>query len=206
MKKSLQPTIELERSTMENEHQLPSHQCPPLPDPTSGRRWFLRVLTGAVGTVATVLLSIPLASYFFGQRKRGVFWVDLGKLAEFPQGETRKIIFDNPLRQPWDGITALTGVYARYEGKDDKGADKFLVLAVNCAHLGCPVSWFPQSGLFMCPCHGGVYYANGEHASGPPPRGMFHCEWRVTDGKLQVQAPHFPTLQDTLIDAAKGTA
>ena len=63
------------------------------------------------------------------------------------------------LRQPWDGITALTGVYARYEGKNDKAEDQFLVLAVNCAHLGCPVTWFQQSGLFMCPCHGGVYYA-----------------------------------------------
>jgi Rieske Fe-S protein len=52
----------------------------------------------------------------------------------------------------------------------------------------------------MCPCHGGVYYANGEHASGPPPRGMFHCQWRVAGQRLLVQAPHFPTLQDTLED------
>jgi menaquinol-cytochrome c reductase iron-sulfur subunit len=60
------------------------------------------------------------------------------------------------------------------------------------------VSWFPQSGLFMCPCHGGVYYENGEHASGPPPRGLFHCVWKVEGGELKVQAPHLPTLQDTL--------
>jgi len=53
---------------------------------------------------------------------------------------------------------------------DETKAHKFLILAVNCAHLGCPVEWFQESGLFMCPCHGGVYYANGERASGPPPR------------------------------------
>jgi Rieske Fe-S protein len=52
----------------------------------------------------------------------------------------------------------------------------------------------------MCPCHGGVYYENGEHASGPPPRGLFHCDWRVQDGNLEIQAPHFPTLQNTLKD------
>ena len=95
--------------------------------------------------------------------------------------ETRLVTFDNPLRQPWDGIMASTGVYVRYQGRRAK-QDQFLVLAVNCAHLGCPVSWFPQSGLFMCPCHGGVYYANGERASGPPPRGLFHCVWRIRDG------------------------
>jgi Rieske Fe-S protein len=95
-------------------------------------------------------------------------------------------------------VTAQTGVYVRYQGSDRPEQERFLVLAVNCAHLGCPVSWFPQSGLFMCPCHGGVYYANGQRASGPPPRGLFHCVWRVKGEQLEVQAPHYPTLQDTL--------
>jgi len=44
----------------------------------------------------------------------------------------------------------------------------FQVFAINCAHLGCPVRWFPQSSLFMCPCHGGAYYEDGSRASGPP--------------------------------------
>jgi Rieske Fe-S protein len=87
-------------------------------------------------------------------------------------------------------------------GSDDDSQPQFLVLAVNCAHLGCPVSWFPQSGLFLCPCHGGVYYSNGEHASGPPPRGLFHCQWRIAEGALEIQAPHYPTLHDTLKDTA----
>lgn len=168
----------------------------------SGRRWFLRTMTALVGTVGSVALGIPVVGYFFGQRPRPVKWVDLGPLADFALGETRKVIFDNPLRQPWDGITALTGVYARNLGKNEKDEEQFLVLAINCAHLGCPVTWFQQSGLFMCPCHGGVYYENGEHASGPPPRGLFHCVWRVEDGKLQIQAPHLPTLQDTLTGKA----
>jgi hypothetical protein len=57
----------------------------------------------------------------------------------------------------------------------------------------------------MCPCHGGVYYANGERASGPPPRGLYPCVYRVRrvggpDGLdvLEIQAPHYPTLQDPL--------
>jgi Rieske Fe-S protein len=99
-------------------------------------------------------------------------------------------------------MTAQTAVFVRREGQDEGGEDGFLVFAENCAHLGCAVSWFPQSGLFMCPCHGGVYYANGEHASGPPPRGLYHCKKRVVKGVLEIQAPHFPTLQDTLVGRA----
>jgi hypothetical protein len=26
--------------------------------------------------------------------------------------------------------------------------DQFQVFAINCAHLGCPVRWFAQSGLY----------------------------------------------------------
>jgi Rieske Fe-S protein len=170
--------------------------------PPTGRRSFLRVVTAVWGAVAAVVLSVPLASYFFGLRKRRLVWVDLGELSEFPINVTRRIDFDNPLRQPWDGITAMTGVFARYQGKNAEQADQFMVLSVNCAHLGCPVTWFPQSGLFMCPCHGGVYYENGERASGPPPRGLYHCAWRVKDGRLQVQSPHYPTLQDPLVKHA----
>lgn len=178
-----------------------AHEPTPCSPPTS-RRTLLRWLTGLCSAVAATFFSIPVVGYLFGVRKRRVEWVDLGPVEDFPLHETRRIDFDNPLRQPWDGVTALTGVYARYEGRNEQNNDQFLVLSVNCAHLGCPVTWFPQSGLFMCPCHGGVYYANGERASGPPPRGMFHCEWRVENGRLQIQAPHYPTLQDTLVKTA----
>jgi Rieske Fe-S protein len=171
---------------------------PPTEQPHPPRRVFFRWLTSAAGAVAAALVSVPFVGYLFQQRKQSVHWVALGKVAEFPFGETRTVAFDNPLRQPWDGVTAHTGVFVRREGPGEGAVDRFLVFAVNCAHLGCPVSWFPQSGLFMCPCHGGVYYANGQRASGPPPRGLFHCEWRVVDGNLEVQAPHYPTLHDTL--------
>jgi menaquinol-cytochrome c reductase iron-sulfur subunit len=145
--------------------------------------------------MATVIMVIPFAGYIIGIRKRPVQWVPLGSIRDFPPDETRLVTFDNPICQPWDGLAAHIGVYVRRQVGDQ---DQFLVLAANCAHLGCPVSWFAQSGLFMCPCHGGVYYATGERASGPPPRGLFRCVTRVRDGKLEIQAPHYPTLQDTL--------
>jgi Rieske Fe-S protein len=175
---------------------------PPAAKPPEERRHFFRWLTGILAGMAGVVASVPLVGYFLGSRARRVFWVSVGRLEDFPEHETRMATFDNPLRQSWDGITAHTGVYVRNEGSASGPDKQFRVLAVNCAHLGCPVSWFPQSGLFMCPCHGGVYYADGQRASGPPPRGLFHCVWRARDGKLEIQAPHYPTLQDTLEDTA----
>jgi Rieske Fe-S protein len=159
--------------------------------------------TVGVGGIATAVLGAPLVGFLFGAlRKKPEEWLSLGPLSTFPEGETHLVTFENPIRQPWDGQIARTGAFVRYEGLDEDGSHRFLVLAVNCAHLGCPVSWFAQSGLFMCPCHGGVYYANGARASGPPPHGLFPYVWEVRDGELYVQAPHYPTLQDPLREPA----
>jgi Rieske Fe-S protein len=184
-----------------------SSPSPPT-EPLPGRRTFINWLTYGLGGIAAAVVGIPFIGYLFGARRAPVDWVMLGPVDGFPENETRRVNFDNPIRQPWDGMVAHTGVYVRYEGRDEKNkADgtkgyKFLVLAVNCAHLGCPVEWFAESQLFMCPCHGGVYYANGEHASGPPPRGLYPCVYRVTRVRgldvLEIQAPHFPTLHNTL--------
>src|SRR3712207_8271662 len=38
--------------------------------------------------------------------------------------------------------------------------------AVNCTHLGCPVRWIQDASLFLCPCHGGVFYSDGRVAGG----------------------------------------
>jgi Rieske Fe-S protein len=181
---------------------------PPPTEPLPGRRTFFSWVTYGLGTIAAAVLAIPFIGYLFGVRKAPVKWYPLGPLTDFARNQTRLVTFVNPIRQLWDGVVAHTGVYVRYEGRDEAESDevkrhKFLVLAVNCAHLGCPVEWFQESGLFLCPCHGGVYYGNGERASGPPPRGLYRCVYRVTRNdsgalQLEVQAPHFPTLQDTL--------
>jgi Rieske Fe-S protein len=173
------------------------------PVPPPRRTFFQRLarwVTTALGAAAALVVAVPLVRFLLGPalEKKPVKWVNLGPVGKFPVNETRLTTFVNPIRQPWDGVTANTGVYVRNRGGRQPPEERFWVFAINCAHLGCPVSWFPQSGLFMCPCHGGVYYENGEHASGPPPRGLFHCVWRVVDGELWIQAPHYPSLHDTL--------
>jgi len=105
-----------------------------------------------------------------------------------PEGETRLATFRNAYVTPTDGKTVDTVCWVRrVEG------EQFQVFAINCAHLGCPVRWFPQSGLFMCPCHGGAYYRDGSRASGPPERGLFEYPYKVQDGMVTIQAGELPT-------------
>jgi len=135
------------------------------------------------------MVRFLVSSITLGRGNAYTAWLPLGRVSEFPEGETRLATFRNPFVTPTDGKTADAACWVRrVEG------EQFQVFAVNCAHLGCPVRWFPQSELFMCPCHGGVYYSNGDRAAGPPERGLFTYDYRVTGGKLMIDAGQMPTL------------
>jgi Rieske Fe-S protein len=151
----------------------------------SRRGLFMKLGILFNGLVATAL-AVPLVEFVLSslsRKKSYREWVQLGSVSEFPEGETRLAIFRNPNVLPTDGKTVDTACWVRrVEG------EQFQVFAVNCAHLGCPVRWFPQSGLFMCPCHGGVYYRDGSRASGPPERGLFEYPYKVQNGLVTIQA------------------
>jgi Rieske Fe-S protein len=158
----------------------------------SRRRFLLRAGL-ALNALAAALLGLPLLGYLAAPARRRAWqaWVSLGPLADFPEGRTRLASYRNPFTTPWDGKTAEVPCWVRrVSGK------RFQVFAINCAHLGCPVRWFETSRLFMCPCHGGVYYEDGSVAAGPPPRGLYEYEYRLKGGELQVRGGEIPTLSE----------
>jgi menaquinol-cytochrome c reductase iron-sulfur subunit len=102
-------------------------------------------------------------------------------------GETVPVKFADASVLAWAGVTGLTAAWLR------RVADKeFIAYSVNCAHLGCPVQWRPQAQLFLCPCHGGVYYADGTVAAGPPPHPLTRYPVRVSDGLVEIAAQPLP--------------
>ena len=158
----------------------------------SRRGLFMKLGIVFNGLVA-MALAVPIVRFLFSSVTWGcagdyLSWVSLGQVNKFPEGETRLATFRNPFVMPTDGKTVDTACWVRrIEG------DQFQVFAVNCAHLGCPVRWFPQSKLFMCPCHGGAYYQDGSRASGPPERGLFEYPHKIQDGLITIQAGELPT-------------
>jgi len=163
-----------------------------LPDGLSRRAMLMKagiLFNAAVGAI----LAAPIVSYILSpvirQRRQGYkSWVNLGALDQFPSGQTRLAVYRNPVINPMDGETANIPCWVR-----NVDGQEFQVFAINCAHLGCPVRWFPQSGLFMCPCHGGAYYADGSRASGPPERGLFEYRYKLEQGNLFIEAGQMPT-------------
>jgi len=75
------------------------------------------------------------------------------------------------------------------ESEREEILSRLNILSNSCAHLGCPVRWFPEKQLYLCPCHGGLYDINGGWVGGPPPRGMYrYTEAEIREnGKLYVK-------------------
>jgi menaquinol-cytochrome c reductase iron-sulfur subunit len=157
------------------------------------RRGMLMKLGILLNAAVGIILAVPFVGYILSPliraRKTGYdSWLSLGPLAQYPDGQTRLATYRNPVVDPSDGETANIPCWVRHVD-----GENFQVFAINCAHLGCPVRWFPQSGLFMCPCHGGVYYEDGSRASGPPERGLFEYRYKVEQGNLLIRAGEMPT-------------
>lgn len=156
------------------------------------RRGLLVTATYLTGGLAALFTGVPILGFLTGPlRRREDQWTNAGDVDDFPVGETRLVDLKNPLGKSTDGDTGKVAVYVRHLAEGE-----FKVLSVYCTHLGCPVNWFPEAGLFLCPCHGGAYYDDGSRASGPPPRGLYEYDVRVEKGKLLVKLGHLPTLSD----------
>jgi menaquinol-cytochrome c reductase iron-sulfur subunit len=153
------------------------------------RRTFLSRISIALSALAGAVVGVPIVSYLLSPLlyPSPPIWKNVGAVDSFKVGETVQVSLDDPSALPWAGQTAQTAAWLRRDN-----ANTFTAFSVHCTHLGCPVSWRPDSSLFLCPCHGGIYYADGSVAGGPPPRGLFQHTVRVQNGAVEIQTGALP--------------
>ncbi len=142
-----------------------------------------------------VLVAVPGLGYFFAPlRKRGLGetadggFQDLGPVERFPVDQWQLAAFEVVHQDGWEKLRTRHGVWVRRKSKESL---EFDVLSPICPHLGCPVNWHPDHAQFVCPCHGGVFSAEGAWVSGPPPRSMDSLDADVANGRLLVRWQDF---------------
>ena len=157
----------------------------------TSRRGFLVRAQNLLNLLLLSAFPLPIIGDLLAPLRREAFlkWISLGPASVFPENQTRLAVYKNPFRQPNDGGTADIPCWVRR-----LTGDSFQVFSDNCSHLGCPVRWFPESELFMCPCHGGTFHADGSRASGPPPRGLYEYPFKVENGQLLINAGEMPLM------------
>lgn len=156
---------------------------------TLTRRSFLTKLSVGIGAIIASILAFPLVIAMLDPvtRKVDKKWRPIGLASSFETGKIQLVTFKNASPYKWSGKIAESAAYVRREDNGD-----FVAFSVNCSHLGCPVRWEEKPGLFMCPCHGGVYYRDGSRAAGPPPRGLYKYPIRISGEQLEIQTDAIP--------------
>jgi menaquinol-cytochrome c reductase iron-sulfur subunit len=158
-------------------------------DASSGRRAFLTRVTLALGAGVTALAGIPVVGFILGPliRRTPSTWRAVGSVSAYRVGETVEAIIEDPAPQEWAGVSARAGVWLRRDGQAE-----FTAFSIHCTHLGCPVRWLGDAEIFMCPCHGGVFYRDGRVAAGPPELPLRRHDVRVRDGTVEVRTRPVP--------------
>jgi menaquinol-cytochrome c reductase iron-sulfur subunit len=153
------------------------------------RRKFLTWVSISLGGLSAACVGVPVVSFLLAPftAKEEKYWRSVGPVDKFKVGTTSEVHFANAQSTPWAGNFAETAAWLQRRSEQE-----FVAYSINCTHLGCPVRWVPESELFMCPCHGGVYYKDGKVAAGPPPRRLVEYPVRVKNGNVEIQTSAVP--------------
>ena len=153
------------------------------------RRKFLVRLSILAGAIPAAVVSVPIFSALLGPllQRQKQDWRKVADLGDIAVGETKLITYVNADPLPWAGVTAKAAAYVRRESEE-----KLIAFSAHCTHLGCPIRWEADAQLFMCPCHGGVYYKDGTVAAGPPPKPLTKIEVRINQGDVEIKTAPVP--------------
>ncbi len=156
---------------------------------TITRRAFLSKMSLALSALAGAIIGVPVVGFLVAPLLQKVpdVWRVVGAVDKFKVGTTVEVTFLDASPLPWAGVAAQTAAWLRRDTEQ-----KFVAFSVNCTHLGCPVSWLQNADLFMCPCHGGVYYKDGTVAAGPPPKPLVEYPVRLRNGQVEIKATGIP--------------
>ena len=132
------------------------------------------------------MAGIPILGVFLSPllRRPGHprLWVSTGARAGELGTEPKLVEYSYPHQEGWYAATRTRRVLVLPRDGE------FTVFDTECTHLGCMVSWRADEKQFYCPCHGGIFDAQGHPVAGPVSEPLRRLPARVSaDGELQVE-------------------
>jgi len=135
------------------------------------RRGFLEWIVAAGSALVGIALAVPALAYLWPATRGG----------------PRR----NVLVQGAEALAVGGSISVQVAGRAVlvvRHAAGFRAFSAVCTHLGCLVKWNEARNAFLCPCHAGVYDADGRVVSGPPPAPLPEYEVVLAGKKVYVGA------------------
>ncbi len=168
--------------------------------PPSGRRGFLKLLSGLAAAAYAAIVGLPALRAFLSPMKAVPVkenWVKVADdIALLDLGVPIRLDFVQVQDDAWVESREMRTVWVQ---TDDGAA--FRAFNGHCTHLGCGFSYDAGKKIFQCPCHRGAFDAKtGAVLAGPPPRPLDPLKTEVRDSALYVN------YQDYRLGVAERTA
>jgi len=126
--------------------------CPPGEQDVTRRTWLAGALMGAGLLASYGTLAFQFLSFLLPKRLKG---------------ETR-LLFVGPVDRFAVGSVQTIMDLKGNEILVKRSEAGFQAFSSLCPHLGCRVQWMPADNHFFCPCHRGIFDAEGKAVAGPP--------------------------------------
>ena len=152
------------------------------------RRDFMKVTTGVIGGIITVVIGAPVIDYLVDPALRAgakEAWIPIGKLDSIPIDKPTPFAFTRTQVNGWERPGTSFGGFIIRRSADPKD---ILILSSRCTHLGCSVNWHADANEFICPCHDAKFSKEGKVLDGPPPKPLNqYTDFKVDgDGNLLI--------------------
>lgn len=160
----------------------------PLPSADATRRDFFRTATAVLGGIIAVVLAVPLVGSLIGPafRKKPKKWARVARVGSLPVGQPTVLSFTDQTSEGYLRETVVRNVWAVRRSTAD-----VTVYSPICPHLGCRYDWEPNSGRFLCPCHGSLFSLDGKVLEGPAPRPLDTLPTKIDGDELYVEWERF---------------
>lgn len=139
---------------------------------------FVNFIVVMVGGALSALLG---AFVLRPARGAGTRWIRAGGLADLKPNRPVPRVLAVTRQDGWYQHRARETVFLVWDGDTSVQA-----LSAACTHLGCQVRWDAETTRFRCPCHGGVFDAEGRVLEGPPARPLDRVDARIDSASSAV--------------------
>ena len=146
------------------------------------RRALVLFVNATVALIGSGLAAVLGAFALRPATAAGGRWIKAGAVGDLTPNVPVPRVLALSRQDGWYRERARETVFLVWDG-----ASSVHALSATCTHLGCQVRWDAEATRFRCPCHGGVFDANGQVVEGPPPRPLDRVETRVESGAVLVR-------------------
>jgi quinol---cytochrome c reductase iron-sulfur subunit, bacillus type len=153
------------------------------PDAIGRRNFVVRALLTIQATIGATLAFILGASTLAPSfARRDETWLRAAEFDALPENQPVPVTLRVTRQDGYSQVVDRTVIYLVRTGEQGVRA-----MQSTCTHLGCRTAYDARAKRIKCPCHGGVFDAQGNVVDGPPPAPLPALEARLEDGQVLVR-------------------